>query len=1219
MQSIPQRESHVLAEKRKRLAELKLRKEILELQQKIELSKHHQSNTGSSTNSKANIYTVPPTLPTITKNVANTKVVHTTVTAPASVTQKHSPPSTKLSQWSQAPSRNGVRRVTPTLTTATTTTTNININNSLATRSKSQIMTKAASETCSIRGPAEPTFEQTIIMPLKGDLVTLQTEFRMFRERTQTSVRSIREELRTIQQQLENVLQMQQRQSFNRSGDGAAAMQWQDMHQQVLSSVKEQVEIAHEQTQNEIQRVHFDMQVQVESILDERLEKEQIQSQSLEPGWYETLEKRFQSFQTEQVETRFVQMQQQFQDKHELIGNALAEQKRLHAKERSILGKEMEHIIQQKLQDYALKAETNERKCNALEEKIKADQSGQKTEFENILREHTMQWQAALCQQAASFHSQLAEVRQQHHTELQQLQKIWEQGHQQRCMEHQHLKQKHHPCLAMKPLDFNSRQETKTTTLHNRGKMNTHLTKEQAHSTTPTSSLPILSCNILSETKAMSGYKKHEIRSDYSLPHAKSSHGIPVLKTTTDTNVVEDVHQEQTETNGPIEILSSQTSTVVVDERVEEETTVYSDRSQYFTLSDPSTPVINHNNPSTMIQAEVTSHMTRDESSGSSSSCSDSFEPRCGLLTVTTPAELAKEYEWALNPDLTYLESSDDEDEDEDVEHRHDDDLYDTKTRVSSCNDEESAAESNVTECDNIHAVDGESKGFSEFKPTERGVEDNVLSDMGNIPTQYNLPTENQLFNESHAIPIDNKLDHNEVDECRNPDDIIEYIEEVEEEYEEMVEYYEEEVTENSELEGEIMIVDACNIEEGTTPAAIKNSSILEAVDDSSIVAGLHSRADTMSNSERDTHDQTVKAEAMVCDKSVMQTSVDASTDADLNEAEASSSENFQKVHISDDEALTADNSIERTVIDTTVHTIMNGTNTETEYDRSVDDTELILDENIMLNLEAPTSEKVYIVAGPEFGEENLPTSFLGITSTEISVIDDSDEEKKEEIGTDEDDSDTEEQDDDESSNEDDETTLVAAEKLKMDDPAEIELRRRALAILGIGAEDTQTRNGKIAAKVLVHEDVNNGDSSTEASAEKDCPSDDESDSDSSSNDDDDVDDDDSENEDDDSDHDKIAPIATRSVLRASSFDKPGIDWSSRCGRQEEINVSFSDNVETYYCVPDWNAEQKTKLFYTKEEIKTFKQEENEKKIRKAMKEKSKLITALDSLPSFWG
>ena len=37
-----QRESHILAEKRKKLAELKLRKEILELQQKIEVTKQLQ-------------------------------------------------------------------------------------------------------------------------------------------------------------------------------------------------------------------------------------------------------------------------------------------------------------------------------------------------------------------------------------------------------------------------------------------------------------------------------------------------------------------------------------------------------------------------------------------------------------------------------------------------------------------------------------------------------------------------------------------------------------------------------------------------------------------------------------------------------------------------------------------------------------------------------------------------------------------------------------------------------------------------------------------------------------------------------------------------------------------------------------------------------------------------------------------------------------------------
>ena len=174
---------------------------------------------------------------------------------------------------------------------------------------------------------------------------------------------------------------------------------------------------------------------------------------------------------------------------------------------------------------------------------------------------------------------------------------------------------------------------------------------------------------------------------------------------------------------------------------------------------------------------------------------------------------------------------------------------------------------------------------------------------------------------------------------------------------------------------------------------------------------------------------------------------------------------------------------------------------------------------------------------------------------------------------------------------------LVAAETLKIEDTEEMELRKRALALLGVGVEETEKKTNK------EEEEASESKSERSSIADDDDDDDSESSSDESSSDDESL--------------DPKQRQPPRGVLRASSFDDPDFLWSKR-GQRETVDVSFSNQIG-FKEIPKWEPEDKLNLFYDKDDIKRFRLDAATEKQAKENKKRSKLRTAIDSLPSFWG
>ena len=149
-----QRESHTLAEKRKKLAELKLRKEILELQQRIEVTKHHASSIPLSGAAQNNKQITSSSTRASTAGAANQVI---------SSNKKPGKTSTVAKGTAAAPLQS--------------------------------------------RAPAEPTPEQALLMPLKGDVCALQKELNVWKEHTTQHTASLREEVKVLQKQQLELLQ----------------------------------------------------------------------------------------------------------------------------------------------------------------------------------------------------------------------------------------------------------------------------------------------------------------------------------------------------------------------------------------------------------------------------------------------------------------------------------------------------------------------------------------------------------------------------------------------------------------------------------------------------------------------------------------------------------------------------------------------------------------------------------------------------------------------------------------------------------------------------------------------------------------------------------------------------------------------------------------------------------------------------------------------------
>lgn len=159
---------------------------------------------------------------------------------------------------------------------------------------------------------------------------------------------------------------------------------------------------------------------------------------------------------------------------------------------------------------------------------------------------------------------------------------------------------------------------------------------------------------------------------------------------------------------------------------------------------------------------------------------------------------------------------------------------------------------------------------------------------------------------------------------------------------------------------------------------------------------------------------------------------------------------------------------------------------------------------------------------------------------------------------------------------------LVGVDKLNIADSDEVELRRRALALLGIGGSEPEASCEEI--------DDDDNDSSLGEGDEDSC--------------------------DDSVSYHSGEEALPCSILRPSSFLREGFDWTKRPVSKESL-VSFSDDVK-HYDLPIVSVEDKIHLFYDKVDINRFRLEDTARKEKKANKEKLKLHTAIDSLPSFW-
>ena len=118
-------------------------------------------------------------------------------------------------------------------------------------------------------------------MPLKGELVALQGELRRWNERSRNNVQSLRDELGALKRQVE-----QQQQSATTGGPNQVEAQLQ----QVLHSVRHELDAAHQASQGTLTRFQRDLGAEVGATVQEGVQT-LLQSPSM-ASWQESFQQR---------------------------------------------------------------------------------------------------------------------------------------------------------------------------------------------------------------------------------------------------------------------------------------------------------------------------------------------------------------------------------------------------------------------------------------------------------------------------------------------------------------------------------------------------------------------------------------------------------------------------------------------------------------------------------------------------------------------------------------------------------------------------------------------------------------------------------------------------------------------------------------------------------------------------------------------------------------